>query len=211
MPPARKKKKHIPPLAIPRLSLYYRALLESRETHLISSEEMASITGFGAAQVRRDLTYFGQFGIPGRGYQVKELKKALVGILGLDREWNVGLVGVGNLGRALLSYQGFQKQGMKIVAAFDSDASKFGKKIGEAMVYDSSDLVSVLSRENIKMLILATPASQAQTVINQAASSGVKAILNFAPIRPKIPSGMKILNIDMAIELERLSYMATRE
>src|SRR5438477_604313 len=116
--------RRVPDLAAPRLSHYYRALLESRETDVISSEELSRLTGYTAAQIRRDLAGFGPFGTPGRGYEVSELKQALLAILGIDKEWRVALVGAGNLGQALLGYRGFRDQGFKILAAFESDPAR---------------------------------------------------------------------------------------
>ncbi|MCM8757616.1 MAG: redox-sensing transcriptional repressor Rex [Candidatus Omnitrophica bacterium] len=202
--------KKIPLVTVPRISLYYRALLESRHKDYISSEEIAYLTGFNSAQVRKDLAYFGQFGTPGKGYKVESLKKALLSILGTDRIWNVALVGVGNLGSALLSYKGFEEQGFKIVAAFDKDMRKIGKVIRQVKIQDIKDLEDTIHKKNIKIVILAIPAKHVQAIVDRLIKGGIKAILNFAPIRPKIPSDIHILNIDLSIELERLAYFLNK-
>lgn len=200
----------IPQAAVPRLSLYYRALLESRGKDYISSEELSKLTNFTAAQVRRDLTYFGQFGTPGKGYAIEGLKKAIVSILGTDKNWEVALVGVGNLGTALLSYKGFEQQGFRVVCAFDSDLRKIGKTLETIKVQDTAELAAAVKAKNIQIAIVATSAEGAQNVVDILISSGVKAILNFAPIRPHVPASVNLLNIDLSIELERLAYFLTK-
>lgn len=200
----------IPDLAIPRLSLYYRALLESRKTEIISSEELANLIGVTAAQVRRDLTYFGQFGIPGKGYQVNELRTRILKILGTDKCWNVGLVGIGNLGSAFLSYNGFRKQGFNIICAFDSNVRKIGRIFKGIKIQAISELQAMVKKRSIKMAIVAVPVDSAQEVVDMLVKSGVKAILNFAPIRPQVPDGVQLLNIDLSMELERLAHFLTK-
>lgn len=199
----------IPSVVIPRLSVYYRILLESRHSDFISSEEIAQFTGFSAAQVRKDLSLFGQFGTPGKGYPVEELKQAILKILGTDKEWNVVLVGVGNLGSALLAYKGFGRLGFKIKCAFDSDLRKIGKNLEGITVQDISELASTLKRENIHIAIVAVPVAAAQQVVDILVEAGIRAILNFAPLRPHVPKDVEILNIDLSIELERLTYYVT--
>ena len=198
--------KKIPEPAIPRLSLYYRALLESRKTDIISSEELANLTGVTAAQVRKDLTYFGQFGTPGRGYQVNELRTRIISILGTDRCWNVALVGAGNLGSAFLSYNGFRKQGFNIICAFDADIRKIGKIFDGIKIQDIRELPDTIKEKDVKMGIVAVPANLAQEVVDILVKAKIKAILNFAPARPQVPDGVQLLNIDLSIELERLAY-----
>ena len=200
----------IPQAAVPRLSLYYRALLESRGKDYISSEELSKLTNFTAAQVRRDLTYFGQFGTPGKGYAIDGLKQAILAILGTDKNWDVALVGVGNLGSALLSYKGFAAQGFKVVCAFDSDLRKVGKTLEGIKIQDTSELEHTIRERNIHIVIVATSAESAQAVVDMLIKSGAKGILNFAPIRPQAPASVKLLNIDLSIELERLAYFLTR-
>ncbi|MDP2938905.1 MAG: redox-sensing transcriptional repressor Rex [Candidatus Omnitrophota bacterium] len=203
-------RKKIPSIVIPRLSFYYRALLESRGSDFISSEELAKLTGFNAAQIRKDLTYFGQFGIPSKGYKIEDLKQKILNILGTDRKWNVGLVGVGNLGSALLSYRGFAKQGFEIISAFDNDLRKIGKKLEGVEVQDISELSQTVKEKNIQIGIVAVPAIAAQEVINTLIKAGVRAILNFAPIRPQVSNKVELLNIDLSIEVERLAFFLRR-
>ncbi|MEK6715799.1 MAG: redox-sensing transcriptional repressor Rex [Candidatus Omnitrophota bacterium] len=200
----------IPQAAVPRLSLYYRALLESRGKDYISSEELSKLTHFTAAQVRRDLTYFGQFGTPGKGYAILGLTQAILSILGTDKNWDVALVGVGNLGSALLSYKGFAAQGFKVVCAFDSDLRKVDKTLEGIKIQDTSEIEPTVRERNIHIAIVATSAESAQAVVDMLIKSGVKGILNFAPIRPQAPASVNILNIDLSIELERLAYFLTR-
>lgn len=192
------------------MSLYYRALLESRGKDFISSEELSKLTNFTAAQVRRDLTYFGQFGTPGKGYAIEALQKAILAILGTDKNWDVALIGVGNLGSALLSYKGFDSQGFKVVCAFDSDLRKVGKTFEGRKIQDISELEETVKERNIHIAILATSAESAQPVVDMLVKSGVKGILNFAPIRPQVPASVNLLNIDLSIELERLAYFLTK-
>lgn len=200
----------VPQAAVPRLSLYYRALLESRGKDYISSEELSKLTHFTAAQVRRDLTYFGQFGTPGKGYAIEGLKQAILAILGTDKNWDVALVGVGNLGSALLSYKGFATQGFKVVCAFDSDLRKVGKTLEGIKIQDASELEPTIRERNIHIAIVATLIDSAQVVVDMLIRAGVKGILNFAPIRPQVPVSVNILNIDLSIELERLAYFLTK-
>lgn len=202
--------KKIPSIVVPRLSLYSRVLFESRGADFISSQDLASLTGLNAAIVRKDLAYFGQFGIPGKGYQVETLQQKILDILGINKKLNVALVGVGNLGSALLSYRGFDRQGFTISCAFDNDLRKIGKNLEGILIQDISELPKAVKEKNIKMAIVAVPASCAQEVINSLIKVGVRAILNFAPLRPKVSAKVvQVLNIDLSIELERLAFFLT--
>ena len=192
-----------------RLSSYYRCLFESEISDFIRSEEMAKLTGFSAAQVRRDLTYFGHFGVPGKGYSVKELKKKLSKILGTDVQWKVALIGLGNLGSALLTYKGCKEYGFEIVAVFDNDRRKIGTIKHGIKVYDINQLKQIVKKRKIRMAVITTPVTVVQEVVDKIVDSKIKAILNFAPIIPKIPDYVELLNIDLSIELERLSYLVT--
>ena len=200
----------IPSSSIPRISLYYRALLSVKDRSVISSLGLAELTQCSAAQVRKDLAYFGQFGTPGRGYSVELLKKELKKILGTDRAWDVALVGVGNLGLALLTYKGFKSQGFNIKHAFDNDRKKIDKVKKDIKIKDIKDLKGVVKSNKIDMAIVAVPQDAAQEVIDRLVSSGIKAILNFAPVVPKAPERVEVLNIDLSIELERLTYFLKR-
>lgn len=196
----------IPRAVIPRLSVYYRTITAYTGSGIISSKKLSELTGFTAAQIRKDLAYFGQFGTPGRGYMVSELKKEIFKILGIDKLWNVALVGIGNLGTALLSYRGFKEQGFHIVAAFDNDPSKIGRKIAGIKIENIKDIRVVANKKQIKMAIVAVPGEGAQNIIKDLIKAGVKAILNFAPVRPSVPASIELLNIDLSIELEKLAH-----
>ncbi|MEK7309843.1 MAG: redox-sensing transcriptional repressor Rex [Planctomycetota bacterium] len=207
----------IPRATIKRLFIYCRALLESRETEVISSEELSQLTGFTAAQIRKDLTYFGQFGTPGRGYTIKDLTHQLKAILGIDREWEVALVGVGNMGRALVAYEGLKTQGFKVTQLFDSDINKTGMFCAGLKIKDIKTIKEEIQNSAVKIAVLAVPANAAQEVTNLlleawgisaegGSASGGKAILNFAPTRIVVPAGVNVLNIDITNELTRLSY-----
>ncbi len=198
--------KKISDRVIPRLSLYYRVLLESRKIDTISSEELGVLSGVTAAQVRKDLTYFGHFGIPGKGYRVTDLRTRILKILGTDRLWSVALIGVGNLGKALLSYDGFRKQGFNVACAFDNDSRKIAKTIKKIKVQAISELQTTIKKKDVRIAILTVPTNIAQDVVNILIKAGVRAILNFAPIRLKVPEDIQVLNIDLSIELERLAY-----
>lgn len=195
---------------IARLSLYYRLLasLEKTGEEIVSSENLGRKTGCTAAQVRRDLASFGSFGRPGSGYDVKGLKETISKILGKDRGWKVALVGVGNLGSALLSYDGFRPQGFHIVGAFDNDKELFGKRCGDIKIQDIRNLDrSVAYSQNIKIGIITVPAPSAQEVANKLVSCGLKAILNFAPAKLSVPKEVELQNVDLSQELDKLSYL----
>jgi len=201
----------IPSSSIPRISIYYRTLLSLPEQGIVSSEEISSLTGCNAAQIRKDLAYFGQFGKRGQGYSVNTLTRELKKILGIGKNWNVALVGAGNLGSALLAYKGFYKQGFNIKKVFDNDKNKIGKSQQGAKVIDIKNLKRVLKSDKIDMVIVAVPHDAAQGIINDVISVGVRAVLNFAPIVPKTPKWVEVLNIDLSIELEQLAYFLQKD
>jgi redox-sensing transcriptional repressor len=158
--------------------------------------------------VRKDLAYFGQFGRPGVGYEVGPLIHRLRSILGTDRVSYTLLVGVGNIGRALARYQGFKSKGFELVALFDADPKKVGRKIGSMPIQPMEELESVVAQWGVRLAILAVPAETAQSVVDRLARTGLRGILNFAPTRLKAPAGVTVHNLDVAAELEQLSYMA---
>jgi len=204
------KKKKVPLATIPRLSLYYRALMERSDTQLISSQELAGLSGTSAAQVRKDLAYFGQFGAAGKGYRADFLKSSISRILGVDKDWSVALVGIGNLGSALLSYKGFLRQGFHIVAAFDNDVEKIGKNFAGIVIQDIAALEDEIRRKKIKMAVVTVSQEAAQEVTDKLVKYGVKAILNFAPLRPGAPKGVEVHSIDLSIELEKLAFFLSQ-
>ena len=172
----------------------------------ISSKKLGEVEGVTSSQVRKDLSLFGSFGTKGLGYPVPELKRNIASILGLDRKWRVGLVGVGNVGSALTAYKEFHKQGFDIVVAFDNDKRKIGSKRGELVVRDVEDIEEYLKQDKVDMMILAVPADQAQKVAEKVVGCGVRAILNFAPISLRLPPSVFVRDENMVIELEALSF-----
>lgn len=202
----------IPEKTVTRLSIYMRCLEElvAEGKTSVSSQQLAERFGLNSAQVRKDLAYFGQFGVRGLGYYVEELKQNLERILGLTQKWGVALVGLGNLGSALLNYRGFQQRGFHISVAFDIDSSKVGRRIGRVPVFHADKIVSLLKRRRIKMAIVAVPSSAAQAVADQLIAGGVSAILNFAPVQLSVPRGVKVQNVDLSVMLKTLSFYTVR-
>jgi redox-sensing transcriptional repressor len=193
---------------INRLSQYYRTLdrLIEQKIQTVSSEEIAEIDGVTSAQVRKDLSFFGSFGRRGLGYNTADLKSNISAILGLDKVWNVALVGIGNIGRALVDYGEFKKQGFIIKLLFDNDPDKIGKNINDLTILPFTEADNQIKTADIQIAIVAVPARVAQVVVNTLVQSNIKAILNFAPISLKVPPGVLVKNENMSIELESLSY-----
>ena len=193
---------------IERLALYYRHLDTFPDPEeFISSEELAEAISHSAAQVRRDLSCFGTFGTPGRGYRVGDLRRMLERTLGKERCQNVILVGVGNLGTALLAYKGFGPQKYRIVAAFDNDLRKIGRRIEDLEIQDTQDLAPIVASTRAKMAIVCVPSRAAQRVIDGLVAAGVRGILNFAPIRAEVPGHAKLRNVDLSVELDQVCYL----
>jgi redox-sensing transcriptional repressor len=198
----------IPEMTVRRLSVYTRCLLQLEEDGVktISSQELAERFNLNSAQVRKDLAYFGEFGVRGIGYYVSRLRDELQRILGLDREWQVALVGLGNLGSALFHYKGFARQGFRIAAVFDDDPAKFGRDVDGVPILPLRDLPRAAKAHNLQIAILAVPAEAAQAVTEKLAGAGIKAVLNFAPSRIRPPREIRLKNVDLSIELETLSF-----
>src|SRR5579883_1913199 len=184
----------IPEVVIERLPVYARALndLLGRGREVVSSQELGAELGVTPAQIRKDLSYFGRFGKQGRGYNVRRLLEELRQILGLERQWDLALIGVGRLGRAILSYGGFYPQGFRVVEAFDSDVRTVGRRVGSLLIKDVSVLEETLHEHHIDIGIVAVPAEGAQGVIDTLVASGVMAILNYAPIAARVPPQVHI-------------------
>ncbi len=203
------KKCKIPEATVNRLSIYCR-FLELEELNgvvTISSTEMANKIGITPAQVRRDLAYFGEFGTRGVGYNVKNLKENIINILGLNNRWNVALIGAGNLGRALINYRGFEERGFDIVAVFDNNPNKIGKMIGDKKILDfSMDLAKSVEELRMNLAIVAVTAVNAQKVVDELVKAGIKGIINFAPISISVPSDVIIRRVDLAAQLEVLTF-----
>lgn len=203
----------IPEACVERLSLYVRELtqLQRQRVGFISSRRLAQSLGITDAQVRRDLSYFGQFGTSGRGYEVQRLRITLGRILGIQgRVWHVALAGVGNLGSALLAYRGFQDRGFVFRLAVDSDPQKVGRAIQGLTIESSARLSALVQRHDIHIGMIAAPSETAQAVCDQFVDGGVKAIVNFAPARLDAPSSVLLRNVDLAIELEALAFYLGR-
>lgn len=205
--------KRISDSTVGRLSVYLRILRGCEETGIttISSEELARRAGTSAAQVRKDLSLFGTFGKRGLGYSAAELVAELQAILGLEREWSVALIGAGKIGAALFDYEDFKRQGFFIRAVFDTDERKIGQSWGGTEVRSDAELERVLAAERIDIVIVAVPARAAQRVVDRAVKAGVRAILNFAPTHLDVPPSVSLKNVNMAVELEGLSYALANE
>lgn len=201
----------VPEMTVRRLSIYTRCLaqLEEDGVKTVSSQELAERFNLNSAQVRKDLAYFGEFGVRGIGYYVSGLKAELQRILGLDREWPVALVGFGNLGSALYHYKGFARQGFRIVVIFDDDPAKVGRDVG-VPVQPTSALAREVKARGVQMAIVAVPAESAQAVTDQLVAAGIRAILNFAPTRLRVPRDVRLKDVDLSIELETLSFYLAR-
>ncbi|MGB3082437.1 MAG: redox-sensing transcriptional repressor Rex, partial [Candidatus Omnitrophota bacterium] len=187
---------------------YLREITElvNMNIRTISSAELGERANLSDAQVRKDLGYFGQFGVSGSGYDTGELKRALEKILGKDKTWNVAVVGAGHLGLALISYPGFKKHGLQVVAAFDTNEKKIGKELGGLAIQSLSDLKKTVASKKISIGIIAVPAENAQEVANELINSGIECLLNFAPTSLNVPEKVKVKNVDLSRELETLSY-----
>lgn len=200
--------RRVPESTVHRLSLYLRFLQEAEAAGLdtISSEQLAHRGGTTSAQVRKDLSLFGSFGKRGLGYSVAELLETIRDILGLNQTWRVALVGAGKIGAALFSYRDFQRRGFHFRAVFDSDPAKVGQEWSTLRVLPDTELEPVLAREQIDIVIVAVPAEAAHQVVARVVGTGVRAILNFAPVRVSVPELVTIRNVDMAVELEGLAF-----
>lgn len=196
---------------ISRLSTYYRTLtnLIEKGVETVSSDKIAHINDITSAQVRKDLSFFGSFGKRGLGYNTEALRAEIGRILGLGKTWNIALVGVGNIGRALLDYEEFKKQGFIFKALFDKAPEKVGTEINGLTVHHIADACYISRKEKIEIAIIAVPAKKAQEVVDAMVECGVRAFLNFAPITVKTPENVQVKYENMSIELEALSFYLT--
>lgn len=204
----------IPEATITRLSQYSKYLerLDYNGIDIVSSSELAEGVGVNSAQVRKDLSYFGEFGTRGIGYNVKDLLNYTLKILGLNRKWPLVLVGAGNVGQALCSFKGFNERGFSIVGVFDNDLTKIGKRIGKLEVFPMEKLPEVIKLHEIKIGIIAVPVRAAQEVADLMIKSGLQAILNFARVTLNIPENIKVKNVDLSVKLEILTFdLSARE
>jgi redox-sensing transcriptional repressor len=194
-----------------RLSLYLRFLeeFESEGRETVSSEALAARGGTTSAQVRKDLSFFGSFGKRGLGYAVPELVHELQDILGLRRSYKVAMIGAGKIGSALVQYRGFLQRGFEIVSIFDADSGKVGKAWNGLTVRDVKELDAELKRQPVDIAVIVTPGEAAQSVADRVVATGVKAILNFAPVSLNVPDDVVVKTVNLALELETLSYALT--
>jgi redox-sensing transcriptional repressor len=196
-----------------RLSVYLRCLntLEEAGVRAISSQALAEQFHLNAAQIRKDLAYFGEFGVRGVGYYVRDLKRHLRQILGLDRNLRVAIIGAGNLGLALADYPGFRQEGFEILALFDTLSAKVGQQSrGGVPIHAVADLKKIVRRDGISIAVIAVPAPSAQLVVNQVVAAGIKAVLNFSPGTLEVPPGVKMKSVDLTVSLENLSFFLAR-
>jgi len=207
------KSEKISELTTSRLSVYLRCLnaLHAGGIKTISSQALAERFNLNSAQIRKDLGYFGEFGVRGVGYYVEDLRNHITKILGLDNPHRVGIVGAGRLGTALANYNGFARSNFTVVALFDNDGQKIGHRIGDSLpVYDVDELTKIIADEAIDVMVIAVPAKAAQRVLNQVMSAGIKAVLNFAPVSLTARRGVKVKTVDLTTSLESLSYFLSQ-
>jgi len=201
---------NIPDIVIGRLPLYLRELsrMEAEQNRLTaSSQELAERLGMSSAQIRKDLSHFGEFGKQGTGYHIHYLIERLTDILHLTREWPVALVGAGFLGHALASYRGFQRRGFAITCVFDNDPAKVGERVGDLVVQDAADMADAL--RGVRIAILAVPAGDAQATADALVAAGVRAILCYAPVALSVPDGVQVSYSDPVVQLQQMTYHLT--
>ena len=212
-PAAAARPRSIPEASVARLAVYLRMLGELAEqgAQTVSSEELAIATGVNSAKLRKDLSYIGSYGIRGVGYEVSPLLHQLERALGLNHRQSVALVGIGNLGHALAGYAGFATRGFHIAALFDADPHRVGERVGSLIVRDIAEVEAVVDAERISIGVIATPAHAAQRVADRLVAAGVTSILNFAPCVLVVPDGVDVRKVDLAIELQILSFHEHRK
>jgi redox-sensing transcriptional repressor len=198
----------IPDIIIGRLPVYLRALqrMANKGMRTTSSQELGDHVGISAAQIRKDISQFGEFGKQGTGYSIQFLIDKLKSILKVDRIWDVALVGAGDMGHALARYQSFMPCGFRITMVFDNNPEKIGKKVGDFVIEDAATMVERIRDAGIQIVMLTVPASVAQGIADKLVEVGVKGILNYAPIHLVVPEGVKVQHIDPAIHLQRMTY-----
>ncbi|MCX6036254.1 MAG: redox-sensing transcriptional repressor Rex [Chloroflexi bacterium] len=201
-------KQDIPDIIISRLPIYLRALRHMQAVGKLttSSQELGAVVGISAAQIRKDLSQFGEFGKQGTGYDIAFLIAQLREILKVGRVWDMAVVGMGDMGHALSRYQGFSDRGFRVVMVFDNDPVKVGGQVGHFVVRDTKELVTAIRESGIKLAMLCVPAAAAQDVTNLLVEAGVKAILNYAPISLSVPAGVRVQYLDPSIGLQRMTY-----
>jgi redox-sensing transcriptional repressor len=203
----------VPEVVVARLPQYVRILKQLLDDgiQVANSQQLGEKLQVTPAQIRKDLSYFGRFGKQGRGYSVQHLLAELRQILGLNGDWNVVIVGMGRLGKAILSYPGFTPDGFHLVAALDNDPALIGEWVGGLTIRSSEELAQVVADHQITIAIVAVPSVHTQSVIDRLVECGVRAILNYAPIAPQVPEGVKIRNIDPVLSLQSMTYYLTSD
>ena len=202
------EEKTVPDIVIGRLPIYLRALVHllAEGQRVVASQDLAERLGMSSAQIRKDLSHFGEFGKQGMGYDVAYLREQLRDILHVDRVWDMALVGAGDLGHALAQYRGFEGRGFRITCVFDNNPQKIGRRLGQFEICDVADLPEKLPEMEIPIGIVAVPASAAQAVVDLMVQGGVRAILNYAPITVLAPSEVRVQYIDPVVHLQRMTY-----
>lgn len=206
------KVEKISELTTNRLSIYLRCLneLAAQGAKTVSSDGLAKKFHLNSAQIRKDLAYFGEFGVRGVGYYIDELRKHLTKILGLDKKHCVGIIGAGRLGTALADYYGFARSNFTVAALFDADKNKIGQKVGTVEIFDIKSFTETVEKYKIDVAVIAVPSEFAQDVLEQIMNSGIKAVMNFAPMPLRAKGDVKIKNVDLTISLESLSYFLAK-
>ncbi len=202
------EERQIPDIVVARLPIYLRALatMEGNGQQYTSSQEMALALGISAAQIRKDLSHFGEFGKQGTGYSVKSLQERLRRILKLERDWGVVIIGAGKIGSAVASYSGFEHRGFRVRAVFDSAPEKIGTRIGLYEIKDVQDLAAFVKDNDVHLAMIAVPAAYAQAVADQAVAAGITAILNYAPTNLNVPEQVRVEHIDPVLHLQHMTY-----
>jgi redox-sensing transcriptional repressor len=203
-----KERKLVPDIVIGRLPIYLRALnhlLEEGKT-VTASKDLAERLGISSAQIRKDLSHFGEFGKQGMGYDIAHLRDQIRRILKVDRLWNVAVVGAGDLGHAILQYGGFEGRGFRVACVFDNNPEKIGRRLGRFEICDVAEMSQQLKEREVKVAIVAVPAGAAQAVVYQLVEGGVKAILNYAPITVTVPADVRVQYIDPVTHMQRMTY-----
>lgn len=200
--------KPVPDIVIGRLPIYLRALTHMLEEgqKITASKDLAGRLGISSAQIRKDLSHFGEFGKQGMGYDIAYLRDQLRSILHVERQWDVALVGAGDLGHAIAHYGGFEGRGFRVACVFDDNPQKVGRRLGKFEICDVANLPEKLQELGVQIAIVAVPANAAQVVVNDLVQGGVKAILNYAPITVSVPPGVRVQYIDPVTHLQRMTY-----
>jgi redox-sensing transcriptional repressor len=198
----------IPEIVVGRLPMYLRSLqrMQREGRQVTSSQELGERLGISAAQIRKDLSQFGEFGKQGTGYHIPFLISQLEKILHVDHDWNVVVIGAGDIGSAVARYKGFTNRGFRVCMVFDSDPDRIGSQVGEFTVQDSAEMVECIRQAGVQVAMLAVPAQEAQKVADRLVEAGVRAILNYAPISINVPANVRVQYIDPSIHLQRMTY-----